>query len=333
MKKILITGIAGLLGSHLSRYLLNKGYDVYGIDNLSGGYYEFIDTRITDQSKFFPVDVLNTHELNSIFDDHKFNVVFHLSAYASEGLSPFVRNYTYSNNLLSTINIVNCCVNHKVDKLIFTSSMAVYGDGNPPFSENDPLKPVDPYGIAKVASEQDIIQAGMQFGLKYNIVRPHNVLGVYQNIWDKYRNVIGIWIRQIIDHKPITIFGDGSQVRAFSDIKFYLEPFEKLIHDFDNEVFNLGSDKYVTIKEAAGILLKVAAKFGYDEDIIYLEKRNEVKTAYSRHDKALEQLGFNDNTDLEEIFYHMFEWALKEPQRSVKNLSYEIEKDIYSFWK
>ena len=333
MKKILITGNAGLLGSHFSKYLLDKGYDVIGIDDLSGGYKDFVDKRIIDNNKFFNINLTETKKLNEIFETTKPDYVYHFAAYAAEGLSPFIRNFNYTSNLICSANIINACITHGVKKIIFTSSMAVYGVGNPPFKEDQLPSPADPYGIAKYAVEMDLKLAHEQFGLNYTITRPHNVIGIYQNIWDKYRNVIGIWIRRILKGESICIFGDGTQKRAFSDIKFYMQPFEKLMTEFNEEVFNIGADHEYELNEVAKIIQKIGLEFGYNSKIEHLEKRHEVKDAYCDHSKAKQMLNFSDDTNIEEIIREMFIWAKDQPEREVKKMNYEIEKDMYSFWK
>jgi len=327
--KVLITGCAGLFGSHFSKYLLDKGYNVLGIDDLSGGYIENIDERV----RFFTFNLLDLNILNKIFESEKPDYVYHFAAYAAEGLSPYIRNFNYSNNVLCSANVINCCINHKVKKLVFTSSMAVYGESAPPYTEDHIPLPEDPYGIAKYAIELDLKQAYRHFGLHYSIVRPHNVHGIYQNIWDKYRNVIGIWIRQSINGESLTIYGDGLQKRAFSDIKYYMEPFEKLIKGFDNELFNIGADKEFTILETAQMVKEVAKEFGYNTSIIFLEERDEVKEAYCNHNKAKKMLSFEDNTDLKSLITDMYKWALTQPNREVKLMEYEIDKNMYSYWK
>tara|TARA_R110001599_G_scaffold283854_1_gene485834 strand:- start:81 stop:716 length:636 start_codon:yes stop_codon:yes gene_type:complete len=211
--------------------------------------------------------------------------------------------------------------------------MAVYGDYPPPFTEDLNPVPVDPYGIAKLAVEMDIQQAAEQFDLKYNIIRPHNVLGKYQNIWDKYRNVIGIFIRKVLKDKPIIIYGDGEQTRAFSDIRYYMEPFAKLINDHHNETFNIGADKHWSINEVANLVKNVGAQYGYAAKISYGEPRHEVKHAYSDHTKAIAHLGFKDNTDLKSLIKDMFTWAERQPNRDIKRMPYEVKKNIYEYWK
>ena len=216
--KVLITGVAGLLGSRLADWILkNKPeYEVVGIDDLSGGYYENVDSRVDFWNLNLSKD---TNSLSRCFNSNEFDYVFHFAAYAAEGLSPFIRTFNYDNNLRATAAIVNECIKHDIKRLVFTSTMAVYGHGEGGiFHEDMRRNPIDPYGIAKMACERDIEVANEQHGLDYCIIRPHNVYGAKQNIWDKYRNVLGIWMYYILNDQPITIFGDGSQRRAFSYI-------------------------------------------------------------------------------------------------------------------
>ena len=271
--------------------------------------------------------------MNEIFEKIKPDYVYHFAAYAAEGLSPFIRNFNYSNNLICSANVINECIKNDVKKIIFTSSMAIYGEGKTPFTEDQQPNPIDPYGIAKYAVEMDLRQANNQFGLNYSILRPHNVIGINQNIWDKYRNVIGIWIRQVLNGKSISIYGDGTQKRAFSNIKYCLEPFEKLMIMGDGEIFNIGSDKTYTLNETAEIFQKVVKEFGYAAKIEYLEARHEVKCAYSNHDKIKKALGFKDETDLEKTVKEMFVWAIKQPKREIKQINYELTKGMYGYWK
>lgn len=329
MAKVLITGAAGLIGAHLSRHLLDKGHKVIGIDNFFGGYKEFVDERV----ELYVGDLANVEFVNSVFRMTKPDYIYHFAAYAAEGLSPFIRNFNYTNNVLCSANIVNACINYNVKKIVFTSTMAVYGFGNPPFTEDQIPTPIDPYGIAKYTVEQDLKAAFDQFGLDYTIVRPHNVVGIYQNIWDKYRNVIGIWIRKVLNNEPLSIYGDGTQLRAFSDIAYYMIPFERLMEEYSGEIFNIGADQEIQIVEAAKLLSKIAKTRGYNSELVHWEPRHEVHVAYSNHDKAKKLLDFVDGTDLEKTMTEMLIWAEKEPVREMKIMDYEIEKNIYSYWK
>jgi UDP-glucose 4-epimerase len=326
---ILVTGVAGLLGSRFSSWLLeqNKNINVIGVDDLSGGYIENIDPKI----KFYESNCLDD-KINKIFKETKPELVYHFAAYAAEGLSPFIRKFNYNNNLLSTANIVNNCINHNVKRLIFTSSMAVYGNNVPPFDEIMLRNPIDPYGVAKAACEQDIEIAGIQHGLDWCIIRPHNVYGKNQNIWDKYRNVLGIWMYQNLNNKPITIYGSGDQKRAFSYIDDCLNPLwlagtSKLA---SKQIINLGGIKEYSINDTADIILEV---MGYGKKV-YLEERHEVKYAWSTWKKSQDILFYEDKTSLKDGLTEMWNWAKIQPNRIQKKWdSYEVERGIYSYWK
>ena len=328
--KIFVTGCAGLLGSNYTRHLIANGHRVIGIDDLSGGYKAFLPKD--DNFTFVKFDLERRKKVVELFEEHKPDVLVHFAAYAAEGLSPFIRNFNYRNNLICSANLINECITHNT-KMIFTSSMAVYGEQEPPFTEDKRPQPIDPYGVAKYAVEVDLELARQQFGLRYNIVRPHNVLGIYQNIWDRYRNVIGIFIRKALNNQPILVYGDGEQTRAFSDIKYYMDPFDKLLTDYDGEVFNIGADKYFSLNEVAEAVQKIGKKYGYDVPIEHGEPRHEVKHAYCDHTKAKSILGFRDETNLEELIESVFVWAMKQPNRKVKKMEYEVTKDIYDYWR
>ena len=328
--KIFVTGCAGLLGANYTRHLLANGHEVIGIDDLSGGYKAFVTKG--ENFSFVKLNLERRKKIVELFEEHKPEVLVHFAAYAAEGLSPFIRNFNYRNNLICSANLINECIKHDT-KFIFTSSMAVYGEQEPPFTEDKRPQPIDPYGIAKYAVECDLKLAHEQFGLRYNIVRPHNVLGIYQNIWDRYRNVIGIFIRKTLNGIPILVYGDGEQTRAFSDIKYYMEPFDRLLTEYDGETFNIGADKYFTLNEVADAVQKVGKKYGYEVPIEHGEPRHEVKHAYCDHTKAKSMLQFRDGTNLEELIESMFVWAMKQPNRKVKTMEYEVTKDIYDYWR
>lgn len=332
MRKVaVVTGCAGLLGTHFSRYLLDKGWKVVGIDDLSGGYSSFLPDN--KSFRFFQFDTTEKVYVDYVFKKYRPSVCYHFGAYAAEGLSPFIRSYNYTNNILASVPIINNCITHDV-KLVFTSSMAVYGNQETPFHESMTPQPIDPYGIAKYAVEMDIAAAGVQHGLRYNIVRPHNVLGIYQNIWDKYRNVIGIFIRRAINNQPLLVYGDGEQTRAFSDIQYYMKPFHMLRRDtYNGEIFNLGADQEYRLIDVANMVKSVANMYFIDAKIKHVEPRHEVKNAYCDHSKAKFLLNFEDKTDLKDLICRMFTWAMSEPERSVKKFKYEVKKGIYEYWK
>ena len=328
-KTILITGVAGLLGSRLADWLVeNTNHNIVGVDDLSGGYID----NVHNQVQFHQFDLAESDRLEKLVKVTNPNVVYHLAAYAAEGLSPFMRSFNYKNNLMSTSKVINACINYEVDRLVFTSTMAVYGHGNKPFDEEDTPTPIDPYGIAKYACEMDIQVACEQHGLDWCIIRPHNVYGEKQNIWDRYRNVLGIWMYQHMNNEKMTIFGDGEQKRAFSYMGDCLEPLYKAGFDkrASKEIINLGSSKFYTINQANEILIDVLK----EGTPIYLEPRHEVKNAHPTWEKSMELLDYEDTTDLKTGLYNMWLWAQTQPNRQRKSWEiYEVEKGIYDFWK
>ena len=335
-KTILITGVAGLLGSRLADWIIeNKGNEcrVIGVDDLSGGFEENINPKV----KFWQMDLVNG-PINEIFEVHKIDYVYHFAAYAAEGLSPFIRSYNYQNNLVATSRIVNECIKHDIKRLVFTSTMAVYGHGEGGIFHEDMLRnPIDPYGVAKMGCEKDIEIANEQHGLDYCIIRPHNVYGMKQNIWDKYRNVLGIWMFQHLHGQPLSIFGDGQQTRAFSYIDDSLEPlFNAHIEPrASKEIINLGGIKEISIIEANSTLKDVIEEdTGKRPETILLESRHEVKHAVPTFQKSIDILGFEHKTDLKEGLSKMWKWAKQQPSKNRKFWeSYEVEKDLYDFWK
>ena len=331
MSKILITGVAGLLGSRLSDWVINNtNYEVVGIDDLSGGFTENINPKV----KFYKFNLTNLEKLKEVFKKENIEIIYHFAAYAAEGLSPFIRKFNYENNVIASSNLITCSIEFSIKRFIFASSMAVYGEKyEPPFHEDLLQAPIDPYGIAKYAVEMDLKIASDQHGLNYTIIRPHNFYGINQNIWDKYRNVLGIWMYQILNKESPTIFGDGSQVRAFS----YVD--DSVIHFWnasqnDNckgQIINLGGTKEYSISEACNILINVT---GQNIKPAYLEPRHESKYAWATWDKSIKLLGFEHKVNLEEGVTKMWEWAKKQPNRERYVWpEYELNKGIYEYWK
>ncbi|MDC1392000.1 NAD-dependent epimerase/dehydratase family protein [Flavobacteriaceae bacterium] len=329
-KKVLITGIAGLIGSRLADWIIENKPDVeiIGVDDLSGGYIENINPKV----EFWKMDLVDG-PVENIFISHKIDYVFHFAAYAAEGLSPFIRAYNYDNNLKATARIVNECIKNDIKRLVFTSTLAVYGHGSGGiFEETQQPAPIDPYGVAKYACEMDIQIAGEQHGLDWCIIRPHNVYGLKQNIWDKYRNVLGIWMFQHINGKPMTIFGDGKQTRAFSYIDDSLEPLwnSAVLSEASKQIINLGGIEEISIKDASTILRDVIGQ----GEIVHLEARHEVKHSIPTFQKSVDIIGFKHLTSMSEGLTNMWEWAKKQPMKEQFIWEeYELEKGIYSFWK
>lgn len=328
---ILITGIAGLIGSRLADYIIeNTEHTVIGIDDFSGGYIE----NVNKNAIFYKRD-LSSNSIDDIFRKHNIDIAYHFACYAAEGLSPFMRNFNYRNNILCTTNIVNNCINFKVKRLIYASSMSIYGHGKKNgeiFDETLPYAPIDPYGVSKMACEMDIKIANEQHGLDYVIIRPHNVFGIKQNIWDKYRNVLGIWMYQTLNNEPMLIYGDGEQTRAFTYIDNILPCLYRCAYDqnISKETINLGGIKQFTINQANDILKSIT---GYNK-VVHMEQRHEVKFAVPTYQKSIDLLGYSEPVSFEEGLRRMWEWAKIQPMRKRKIWdSYEITDKLYNYWK
>ena len=312
-KTVLITGVAGLLGSRLADWIVeNKPeYKIVGIDDLSGGY----ESNVHPKVDLWEIDLVK-HSIDTCFSKNKFDYVFHFAAYAAEGLSPFIRCFNYDNNLKVTARIVNECIKTDVKRLVFTSTLAVYGHGyGGIFDETQQQAPIDPYGVAKYACEMDIQIANEQHGLDYCIIRPHNVYGVKQNIWDKYRNVLGIWMYQYLNNESMTIFGDGEQTRAFSFIDDILEPLwnSATREEASKQIINLGGVEEISIKEAANTLRAV---IDTKDEFRYLEARHEVKHSIPTFQKSIDLLDFKSTTTLHNGLEKM--WIGQKPTNEEK---------------
>lgn len=324
----LVTGGAGFIGAHVTNELIDLGHQVVVLDDLSGGF----EDHINENAIFINGSVTNQDLVAKIFDEYNFTYVYHLAAYAAEGLSHFIRRFNYENNLIGSINLINESVKHKIERFVFTSSIAVYGGLKPPMNEEMHPQPEDPYGVAKYAVELDLKTAHEMFGLNYTIFRPHNVYGEYQNIGDKYRNVVGIFMNQLMQGNSLSVFGDGKQTRAFSYIGDVAPHIANCVNipDSKNEVFNLGADQEYTILELAETIQDAMS---LNQPIMHLEARNEVVHAHADHTKAKDVFKINDFTSLYEGVRKMANWAEKVGSReSMKFENIEITEKLPSFW-
>lgn len=327
--KILVTGGAGFIGSHLVDELITLGHKVVVLDDLSGGFKE----NVNSSALFVEGSINDAQLVQDLFTEHKFDYVYHLAAYAAEGLSHFIKSFNYHNNLLGSINLINASVNNNVKCFVFTSSIAVYGANQLPMLETTTPKPEDSYGIAKYAIELELKACKEMFGLDYIIFRPHNVYGERQNIGDKYRNVLGIFMNQIMQDKPITIFGDGTQKRAFTYVKGVTQTMAKAINikEAYNQVFNIGADEPYSVNDIVKYVFEAMEK---EVEIKYLEARNEVHTAYSDHSKVRLLLAYEDAHSLAEGVKKMATWAKKHGARETKVFSnIEILKNLPASWR
>jgi UDP-glucose 4-epimerase len=328
MPTSLVTGGAGFMGSHVADHLLAMGHDVVIVDDLSGGFRENLPANAT----FVQGSITDHDFINRLFERHTFDYVYHLAAYAAEGLSHFIKRFNYNNNLIGSVNLVNASINHGVKCFVFTSSIAVYGAGQSPMSEKMMPVPEDSYGISKLAVEQELRVTHEMFGLDYIIFRPHNVYGERQNIGDRYRNVVGIFMNQILRGEPMTIFGDGTQERAFSHIDDVAPAIAHSIEfpDARNQVFNVGADAPYTVNELARI---VAEAMGAKCNVAHLDARNEVKIAYSDHAKAEHIFGKRNLKSLQEGIAAMASWVRKHGARESNIFEgIEVQRNMPASW-
>lgn len=330
MIKSLVTGGAGFIGSHVADELVTAGHQVVVLDDLSGGFRDNVPAR----AKFVEGSILDHELVNGLFASHRFDYVYHLAAYAAEGLSHFIKRYNYANNLIGSTNLINAAVNSgSVRCFVFTSSIAVYGHGPLPLTEEQTPAPVDPYGIAKYAVELDLAEAKEMFGLDYVIFRPHNVYGERQNIGDKYRNVIGIFMNQILHGEPLTVFGDGEQTRAFTHIADVSPVIARCVERpaAFNRVYNIGAEKPYSVNQLARC---VAHAMDTDPRVVHLDRRNEVVDAYSTHDRV--QSMFSDliaGISLDEGLRRMAAWVRTAGARTARPFAdIEVRKNLPPSW-
>jgi UDP-glucose 4-epimerase len=325
----LVTGGAGFIGSHVAKHCISLGHDVVVLDDLSGG---FID-QVPEGARFVEGSITDHALLERLFDEYRFDYVYHLAAYAAEGLSHFIRRFNYTNNVIGSINLINESVKHEVKCFVFTSSIAVYGAGQVPMREDMVPQPEDPYGVAKYAVELDLRAAHEQFGLDYIVFRPHNVYGEHQNLGDRYRNVIGIFMNQVMSGKPLTIFGDGEQTRAFSyidDVAPHIARSVTVPAAF-GETINIGADVPFSVNSLAKEIGRV---FKVEPKIEHLPPRNEVVHAYSDHSKAQRLLGATAAVSLTEGIERMAAWAAGAGARASKSFeNIEVLRNLPSAWR
>ena len=318
--KIIVTGVAGFLGSHLAEQLANLGHEVIGIDNMLGGYKDNIPTNI----KFYNIDCCNFEKVKTVMKD--VNIVYHCAATAHEGLSVFSPYEITKNNYLASVSIFSAAINSKVKRIIFCSSMARYGGQATPFLESADPTPVDPYAISKVAAEDVMINLCELNKIEWVIAVPHNIIGPRQKYDDPFRNVVSIMINRMLQGKAPIIYGDGEQKRCFSYIDDCLSCLIPMLDqkNLNKQIINIGPDEeFVTINKIAEICSNIT---GVNLPPIYKPGRpQEVKHATCSADKARELLNYKTSTSLEDGIKKTFEYI---KNRGTKPFDYNIEIEI-----
>jgi UDP-glucose 4-epimerase len=326
----LVTGGVGFIGAHVVNELVTMGHTVVVLDDLSGGFTENVNPNAT-----FVQGTITDHALlEQLFNAHTFDYVYHLAAYAAEGLSHFIRRFNYNNNLIGSVNLINESIKHNVKCFVFTSSIATYGALPPPMREDMTPMPEDPYGVAKYAVELDLRAAHEMFGLNSVCFRPHNVYGEYQNIGDRYRNVVGIFMNQLMQGKSLSVFGDGQQTRAFSyigDVAPYIAQCVNVPAAY-NQVFNVGADQEYTVKFLAEVIMDA---MNLRSELRYLPARIEVVHAHADHSKIHRVFNIDTSklTTLEEGIGKMATWAMRVGIRaSTKFSNIEVLDKLPQVW-
>ncbi len=330
MPTILVTGGAGFIGSHVTDALVRRGHRVTVLDDLSGGFHDNLVAGAT----FVAGSITDAALVDRVFREQAFDYVYHLAAYAAEGLSHFIKRFNYTNNVIGSVNLINACINTGVKGMVFTSSIAVYG-GHPdlPLRETVMPRPADSYGIAKMAIEQELHACRDIFGLDFMIFRPHNVFGERQNIGDRYRNVVGIFMNQILYGHAMTIFGDGTQTRAFTYIDDVAPVMAEAIEvpAAWNQTFNIGAAAPCSLNDLARA---VAQAMDVEPRIVHLPARQEVRHAYSSHDKLRAVLGARPSTALEPGLRSMAAWVRQHGARSSAPFEHiEVTKNLPAAWR
>jgi UDP-glucose 4-epimerase len=315
------------MGSWLVDNLIESGHEVVSADNFLGGKKE----NVNPDCEFVKADLIRRQEVKPLVKG--IDLIFHLAAYAAEGQSIFSPISINEINLIPMNNLLVEAVNNNVQRFIFTSSMAVYGDQRPPFDEKLPRKPEDPYGAAKTYCETMLEIFSQIHNFERVILRPHNVYGPRQNIADPYRNVLGIWINRILRERPPIIYGDGKQTRAFSYIGDVTPAIANagLNRKAKGQIINVGSNQAVAVGKACYLLLDI---MGSEFKPQYEKARpGEVKHAHCTVQKSIDLLGYDTRHNLKDGLAKMVEWARKVgPQQPTYTLPLEITKGAPRVW-
>lgn len=332
MSKILVTGAAGFMGSHLAELLANQGHEVYGIDNESIG----LKSNVPENIKYARMDMRNAEDMASVIEECKPEIIFHLAAWAHEGLSQFMPRLITENNYNTFLNLIVPAIQNGLKRIIVFSSMSVYGAQTPPFSEELSRQPEDVYAIAKTAMEEAVEILSEVHGFEYVIIRPHNVYGPKQALHDPYRNVVGIFMNRVMKGLPPIIYGDGEQTRAFTYIDDVIPYVAKagFLDECKSQIYNIGPVEEYSINRLAQAVLTAFERTDLSPEHV-ADRPKEVKHAYCTNQKAIDTLGYKTSVTLEQGITNMAKWAQEQGPQEFRYLD-KLElsgENIPTTWK
>ena len=309
---ILVTGCAGLIGSTLAKAFLQQGHKVIGIDNMSGGMWSNLPPIPDPMFNFFQTDLTNYWDMREIFMSQRPRVVYHLASCPREGSSEFQPVKITASNIMASITVLELGLRYGMERLVFTSSMSIYGKQDPPFSEKMSRQPVDPYGVNKAATEQIIEQMAETHGFEYVILRPHNVFGEGENIHDPYRGVVTIFMNRVMRQEPIYLYGEN-HVRAFSYIEDCLPAMIKAADSKKaiGEIINIGGIEPTSVRELAEVIVGCFSEYPRPEIIQLPPRPHEVARAWCTVDKSIKILDYKETVGWKEGITRTAEWAKK----------------------
>ena len=309
--KILVTGGAGFIGSHMVDSLINLGHQVIVVDNLYSGKRENVNSK----ANFYHIDITHLAELERIFEEERPQIVFHLAAHASVSSSIKKPSFDANINILGTINVLECCIKYGVKKIIYSGSCAVYGNPNEiPIKETHPLQPISPYGLSKLVIEKYIQLYHLMYNLDYTIFRYANVYGPRQDSSNE-GGVIAIFINKILNNEPILVFGDGNQIRDWIYVKDIVDANIGAIQNNHNDIFNVGQGIGKTLNELILELKKINSK---EFRVVYeKERKGEIKKSVLDSSKLFNG-GFSLAYNLEKGIKETWDYFLK--QKNCKSI-------------
>jgi UDP-glucose 4-epimerase len=329
MTTSLVTGGAGFIGSHLTTYLLDRGHTVVVLDDLSGGRRGNVDPR----AELVVGSVAEPADVESVFTEHQVDRIYHFAAFTAQVISHFAKRLNYDANVRGSINLINAAVRHGVSTLVFASSVAVYGDLPSPMREADPAAPVDSYGLGKLTVERELEITRQYFGLNYVAFRIFNVYGERQLLADPYRNAVGIFVNQVMRGEPLSVYGSGDQVRAFT----YVSDIIPVMADAPDvpvatgQIFNVGSTRLSSLNDLAEAVRIAMGVPRYP--IAHVPARDEVSVVYTDTARAREVFGDWADTALSDGLARTVKWATElGPQELSTWIDLELGSDRLPEW-